>query len=60
MDPISILGVIGTAIKIIDTCVDAGYNIQQIKRRWKEAPAVLNSIAGECVTLQATMRNINL
>ena len=58
MDPISIITIVGTATKIIDSCASAGYNLDQIRTRWKNAPATLESIGNECRTIENTIRII--
>ncbi|KAI9705828.1 MAG: hypothetical protein M1836_005234 [Candelina mexicana] len=58
MDPISIMTIVGAAAKIIDSCAKTGFNLEQIKSRWKEAPAMLSSIGIECRTIEQLIKNI--
>lgn len=58
MDPIAILAIVSTAGKIIEYCASAAINLDRIKSRWKEAPAMLSSIANECNTVKQIIENI--
>ncbi|KAL8672384.1 MAG: hypothetical protein Q9168_003157 [Polycauliona sp. 1 TL-2023] len=58
MDPISILTIVGTAGKIIETCASVGYNLNKIIDQWKEAPQMLSAIGFECDTIKHTIDNI--
>ena len=52
MDPLTIAGLAG---KIVESCAVAALNLRQIIGRWKDAPKMLESIAGECASIHAEM-----
>ena len=60
MDPVSIVTLIGTATKIVETCGSATLNIRKIRQQWKDAPSTLQSIESECETLRVTTKLMEL
>ena len=56
MEPVSIIALTTTAVKIIETCGSAAFNLREIKRRWNNAPKLLEYIVHECETIAATMK----
>lgn len=58
MDPVSVLALTGASAKIVHTCGNAVWNLREIRQRWKDAPALLESIGRECGTIAATTKSM--
>ncbi|KAL8751100.1 MAG: hypothetical protein Q9199_006648 [Rusavskia elegans] len=58
MEPVSIVTIVATAVKIIECCSRAVVNLDRIKYRWKDTPPMLSSIGTECTTTAQIIENI--
>ena len=59
-NPIIILTLVGTAAKIIELRLTTGYNLNEIRERWKTAPAALRIVSGECRTIDGVPQSTEL
>jgi uncharacterized protein YoxC len=60
MEPISIVGLVGTAVSLIQTSVGIVQNLHDLKEKYKSTNSTLQNITQECSTLGAAVAQIKI
>ena len=58
MDPISIVGLAGSIVSIVDVIAKSIQNLRELQQRWKAADLTVNSLIGQLFTLKTALNQI--
>jgi hypothetical protein len=60
MDIVSLISLVLAAGKVTDVCLSTGLKLRRMRNNYKDAPAILAPIEGECDTVQTAIERIKL
>ena len=58
MDPVSIVGLAGSIVNIVDIIAKSIKNLRELQQKWKAADLIVNSLIGQLFTLKSALTKI--